>query len=176
MGFGELLLQRPLRKTDGGKLAMLLARHGIDLVVDVGANVGQTGARLRKLGYAGRIVSIEPLQSAHNMLKRNAATDPTWTVLPRMALGATVGTVTMFSAEASDLSSVTAPRGDLTVALPKARTIGTEVVSLERLDGIWPDIAEAAERPMLKLDTQGSELSIIEGAIGCFEEIGRSHV
>ena len=37
------------------QLAALLAFHRIDLVLDVGANEGQYGAMLRRLGYGGRI-------------------------------------------------------------------------------------------------------------------------
>jgi hypothetical protein len=57
--------KKPHKKSDDGKLALILERQDIDLVVDVGANLGQTRDRLRHLGFKGNILSIEPLIEAH---------------------------------------------------------------------------------------------------------------
>ena len=48
----------------------LIQHYGIDLVLDVGANVGQFGQGMRRLDYKGRIVSFEPLTSAFGVLQK----------------------------------------------------------------------------------------------------------
>ena len=57
-------------------LQKALSHFRIDLVLDVGANTGQFGKRLRTLGYAGEIISFEPLADAHALLQAAAAADP----------------------------------------------------------------------------------------------------
>jgi hypothetical protein len=54
-------------------LVRILEHHGITLVLDVGANVGQYATRLRQGGWAGRIVSFEPLPTARAALGRGTA-------------------------------------------------------------------------------------------------------
>src|SRR5437868_4028361 len=78
------------------QLQTMLSWHGINLVFDVGANVGQFGRDLRRhVGYRGRIVSFEPMRSAHEALIRLAARDDAWEVAQRAAIGANCGTITI---------------------------------------------------------------------------------
>src|SRR4051812_18806557 len=77
----------PATSEDAALMASL-ARWHVNLVIDVGANVGQYGLRLRELGYRGRIVSFEPLSQAHEQLKRAARGDERWIIADRMAIGA----------------------------------------------------------------------------------------
>ena len=69
------------------RIKTLLEHHGIDLVLDVGANTGQFGTFLRELGYRGTIASFEPIPSAHDQLVQRSKNDPDWIVFPRMAIG-----------------------------------------------------------------------------------------
>src|SRR5690242_8065586 len=69
----------------------LLATHGIDVVLDVGANIGQYGEELRRLGYRGRIVSFEPMSAAFAELQARAQADGRWQVI-HAGLGAQAGT------------------------------------------------------------------------------------
>ena len=64
----------------------LLRSLGTTLYLDVGANVGQTGRRLRKAGYTGRIVSFEPLAQCFTALSQATQGDPGWQAF-HMALG-----------------------------------------------------------------------------------------
>src|ERR1700722_11845291 len=71
------------QKLRHSKLFSLL---GIDLLVDVGANVGQFATLCRAHGYRGSILSFEPSSAAHRELLKTAAVDPLWAVADRMAL------------------------------------------------------------------------------------------
>tara|TARA_A100001015_G_C14629876_1_gene571253 strand:+ start:394 stop:615 length:222 start_codon:yes stop_codon:yes gene_type:complete len=42
----------------------MISFHNIDTVIDVGANIGQYGQELRRNGFQGKIISIEPLHDA----------------------------------------------------------------------------------------------------------------
>ena len=60
----ELIEKRKLNATLEQHLANVIADRNIDLIVDVGANVGQYAKSLRLHGYGGRIVSFEPIAEA----------------------------------------------------------------------------------------------------------------
>ena len=50
-----------IQTSEAAKMQRLLAYHNIDLVFDVGANIGQYAKLLRELGYSGRIVVLPNL-------------------------------------------------------------------------------------------------------------------
>ena len=61
--FGYELIHRRKSPTLEAHLGLILRQRAIDLVIDVGANAGQFGAGLRRIGYQGRILSFEPVAS-----------------------------------------------------------------------------------------------------------------
>jgi len=67
-----------------------LAVHDVDLVIDVGANIGQYASGLRKRGYLGRIWSFEPIDTAFKQLQSAAKGDDRWMVT-QTAVGAVRG-------------------------------------------------------------------------------------
>ena len=80
-------------------------------MIDVGANLGQYATRLRAAGWAGPILSIEPIPEVHRQLGRAAAADPAWEVAPPLAVGAADGEVALEVSAESDMSSTLAPDG-----------------------------------------------------------------
>jgi FkbM family methyltransferase len=142
----------------------VLERLGIDLVIDVGANLGQYGMDLRAAEYAGRIASVEPSAEQFTRLAARAAADPWWEV-HRMALGAQPGEVTLNVADnQGSASSVLPSRGLEFGTTAQMRYVGTEVVQMETLEDVGPRIAGDARRILLKADVQGLELDVIRGA------------
>lgn len=163
--------RKPHRKSPDGKLAALLDHHEIRTVIDVGANAGQTRDRLRRIGFAGRIVSIEPVSDLQADLARRSTSDPGWDVLPPMALGARNGSADIFISEDDDLSSLRAPLESLVETLPKAAPVDRKRVDMRTLDDLWPDIGGDVAETLLKIDAQGSEAEILRGADNTLAEI-----
>ena len=77
-------LARRLATTEGlrnpdRRRALWMRYHGITLVLDVGANVGQYVERLRRLAqYTDRVVSFEPASDAFTVLINRSEQDALW--------------------------------------------------------------------------------------------------
>ena len=144
---------------------LLLRRLQIDLVLDVGANTGQTGEELFGSGFTGRVVSFEPLAAAHAELVRKAALQPRWTAHPRAAVGAAPGEVTINVAANSVSSSVLPMLQSHLDAAAGSETVGSEAVSVIRLDDVAAGYLQGSKAAMLKIDTQGFEWEVLDGAV-----------
>jgi len=153
------------------QLAAILQRHCINLVVDIGANIGQYGTALRASGYAGRIVSVEPLSAPHAELERAAARDGNWVAAPRVAVGAVPGRLTInVSAEPGMSSALPFTVGAARV-FDGDRTVAQETVSLTTVDALLAEYAAPADRVFVKSDTQGYDLEVLRGAAGSLDRI-----
>lgn len=153
------------------RLQRQLMVHGIDLVVDVGANDGGYGRVLRETGYLGHILSFEPLQIAHKRLSELSAADKRWHIAPRMALGdADCQSEINVSANSTSSSLLPMLSSHLSAA-PQSKYERVESISVRRLDGVdHPSIANAS-RVFVKLDVQGFELAVLQGAAGLLRKI-----
>lgn len=137
--------------------------NGIDLVLDVGANTGQYGQRLRKAGYDGAIVSFEPVTSAFASLARKARRDKHWRA-ERLALGAR-GHVAAIAVSGDPRASSLKRMLDLHQDIaPYFATVGHESVTVKTLDAVWDDCVPDGRTVYLKIDAQGAEHDIIDGA------------
>jgi FkbM family methyltransferase len=129
------------------QLNYALKAHGIDLVLDVGANTGQFASSLRAIGYNGRIVSFEPLSSAHARLSAAAKGASTWIVHERCAIGDRDGETEINVAGNSVSSSVLAMTDKHATAAPGSAYVGRESVQMVRLDSITRPYLRDAARP-----------------------------
>ena len=161
--FGVDLVRHPGAMSILARRLALFRAWGVDLVVDVGANSGQYGQSLRSMGYRGAIVSIEPLPEAYDVLQREASRDGGWRA-ERFALGRSDASAPLYVAANSYSSSLFQATPTHEQAAPDARPVGQVVVTVHRLSDIADDLLGTASRPMLKIDTQGSELDILDGA------------
>lgn len=157
--------------SDEARLRALLAHQAVDLVLDVGANAGQYGALLRKLGYAGRIVSFEPLSAPHAALSAAASGDAAWTVADRMAIGDRDGTIEINVSENSASSSILPMHGRHLAAAPQSQYVSVETVPIRTLASVAGAALADARRPFLKIDTQGYESQVLDGAAAVLPRI-----
>jgi len=145
-------------------LRRMLDRHLIDTVLDVGANEGQYARFLREIGFDGRIISFEPLTSAYQRLLRSAAKDASWIVAPRTALGKEEGEIRLNIASNGASSSLLSMLSAHRTAAPEIDFVSREVVPIARLDCAARDLLGDARNVFLKVDVQGSEFEVLQGA------------
>jgi FkbM family methyltransferase len=142
---------------------VLLRRLGVDLVVDVGANVGQYGQSLRDWGYRGGILSFEPMRDEYTALQRLARADGRWDCV-HSAVGAEAGEQTIHVAANSISSSLLPMLERHVTTAPGSAYVGDQRVPVVRLDEAAAQAVSAARHPFLKVDTQGYEEAVLEGA------------
>ncbi len=150
------------------RLPRLLAQHRIRTVLDVGANDGQYASGLLAGGFAGAVVSFEPLPAAGARRPRPAAGHPRWQVAPRIALSDIEGEADFHEAGNSVSSSLLDMTDVHVEAAPASRIVATTRVQTARLDTVLPRLR--CETPIfLKLDVQGAERMVLDGATEALE-------
>lgn len=146
------------------QLGQSLRVHDIDLILDIGANVGQFAKGLREIGYKGRIVSFEPLVDAHHILSQTARGATGWAVHERCAIGDRIGT-TQINVSANSVSSSVLPMlQSHSEAAPKSVFTRTEETPIQTVDSIADRYMTASNLTLIKIDTQGFEWQVLDGA------------
>jgi FkbM family methyltransferase len=148
-----------------------MRQRGVVDVLDIGANVGQFGEALRRAGVRGRIVSVEPLNEAFEQLSARAGRDPNWTV-ERAAVSASAGTVTINVSDNSVSSSVLPMLEEHVRAAPSSRYVRAEEVAATTVDELVQRHGLTPTSTLLKIDVQGHELSVLEGAAKTLSQFG----
>jgi len=154
---------RRLANTLGSVRMRLVDDLAVDLVLDVGGNVGSYARQLRSGGYAGPIVSFEPMADAFEALSAMAATDGAH-VCYRLALGAEAAERSLHVARMRAASSLLLPSEAMSRCEPGLVPVAEETVSVIRLDDLDDRHIAQAERILLKIDVQGTELDVLAGA------------
>jgi FkbM family methyltransferase len=133
-------------------------------MLDVGANTGQFARALRGAGYAGSIISFEPLSDAHARLTLSSQDDPLWTIAARTALASQKGEAQINVARNSQSSSMLRMLERHIAADPTSAYVRQETVPVTTLDSFidsMPTLADSAFG--LKVDTQGYEAEVLKG-------------
>lgn len=142
-------------------LGDFLNSRKITTVLDVGANKGEFGKSIRDDGFLGRIVSFEPVSLTFAKLQSTIGGDDKWTAR-NFALGDKATRASINVSKDDHLSSFFgATELGLRTGL-ELETSHTELVDVKTLDEIFVEFER--ERVFLKIDTQGFEKPVLEGA------------
>ncbi len=139
-------------------------QHGINIVIDAGANEGQFAQQLREF-YPGKIFSFEPVSSTFEKLAAAAAADPNWYVY-KLALGSEATTQTINISDATVFSSLLKTNDYCAEQFgERAQGKREEVVAIQRLDALLAEITAGVDQPriFLKMDTQGFDTEVFKG-------------
>ena len=130
----------------------LAGDHPINLILDVGANEGQSALRFLSDFPAARIHCFEPVPSTFGLLESHTKSNPRVQRHP-YALGQTPGTVQINLHDSSGSNSIKANQ----VA---GRTVNIDV---KRLDNVLTQL-KTGKVDLLKIDVEGFELEVLVGA------------
>jgi FkbM family methyltransferase len=142
------------------------ARHGVedvldiaewiaptDVILDVGANDGESAIKFRAAFPSARIISFEPIASTFEDLKKNTRGRGIET--HKLALGAATKSETMYVTRFSVTNSLVRP--------PDDQLVGVEQVDVVTLDDFVRD-QKIRNIGLLKIDAEGFDLEVIKGA------------
>ncbi len=170
LSFAGLKISRITRcETDTEFLVRVCGAAQVDCILDIGANVGQTGIELRSRGYTGRIVSFEPQIDVFRSLQRTAAEDSLWECRNE-GLGAQDQTIEMELSAFSPSSSMLKMESKHVELWPMSSPIGRALVPVRTLDGLADELNLSRASICMKLDVQGFESSVLKGAAGVLKE------
>jgi len=156
--------------SDIGRRILLMKKNDINKIIDIGANIGQYALEVRRDGFKGGIVSFEPLAEAFSKLKDYAKNDKNWQVY-NCALGNEDGHTFINVAGNSVSSSINNMQDTHLKAAPDSAYTGKEEISINKLDTVFGNFYSEDDRIMLKIDTQGFEKNIIDGAEKFLEKV-----
>ena len=162
---GLIILRRNINNDPDLQIDRIIANRGISSIVDIGANEGQFAKRFINNQKIKKIISFEPLDHAYRSLKRSSATHPNW-VIKNLALGNEQGQSHINISKNSVSSSLRRLTEIHTRAAPNSQNIDTEEVEVTTLDKYFSNSENMplTQRILLKIDTQGFEREVLEGA------------
>lgn len=143
---------------------MLCHEMGITHVIDIGANTGQFAESLYDFGYTGKVISFEPVKKAYEELKKRSAKYDQWQVAERCAIGNFDGEIMMNISDDSVFSSILDIKKSYVSHNMKSKIVRQENVPIHCLDSIIHQYIQENATFLLKIDTQGFEKEVLDGA------------
>ena len=145
-------------------LAELLRLYRVETIFDVGANIGASGRYFRNLGFKGKIVSYEPVAQYYKLLTHEAAGDSLWTC-ENVALAEVESEQEInVSGGFGTASSFLKKTGQTWESARELEYVGRELVRVTTIDRAALEHYPQGDRLFLKLDVQGYERKVLEGA------------
>ena len=140
----------------------LFTHCGIDMILDVGANTGQTYDSFRWAGFDGPICSFEPNPEIFQQLQNQKGYR--WQRLP-YALSSQSGQAKFHLTNSHNSNSLQSP------LVTNLKVVGEITVQTRRLDELWQEQKFSARRVFLKIDAEGHDMEVIKGATGVLDRV-----
>lgn len=170
MSIFEKLKYKVYLKRDLKRRLKLIRMCNINTLIDVGANKGQYANKMRNMGYKGKIVSFEPVLHAFSELEKRALKDKSWTI-NNFALGDEDTTSLINVSGVSDNSSFLRMRSIHSDSAEDLKYVSQQEIEIKKLDSIFSSIVGKDDNILMKIDTQGFEKNVIDGASNSLEDI-----
>lgn len=140
-----------------------IQNYQVDLVLDVGANVGQFAQDLILSGYKHRIMSFEPISSQFDLLQHNARKRKHWETF-NLAFGDKNSEENIFVSGNSGLSSSFLRMNETHLNnFPSSKIVGTEKVKITTINDFLINSNLKPQKCLLKIDVQGFESKVLSG-------------
>jgi FkbM family methyltransferase len=144
----------------------------IKYAIDVGANTGQFAESLFDFNFKGTVISFEPVSSCYKVLKKRSKKYPRLIVPDRCAIGNIDQSIEINVTDDTVFSSILKIKDSHSSVHSKSRIVKKETVKMYRLDSIIDKYIDKNETSiLLKIDTQGFEKEVLEGAKETIERI-----
>lgn len=146
----------------------------VDCVFDVGAHKGAYAHWLRdEVGFKGHIVSFEPIPRRVADLRRLADADPLWHIMP-VALSRELGTAEFHVMASDAFSSFLKPDTSQPERYEESNKVSETIqVTVRTVADSWKELSARLQvsRLYLKMDTQGFDLEVFDGAAPVLDAI-----
>jgi len=147
----------------------VLASLNPDLVIDIGANRGQFALAALKVLPNANVTCFEPLNSAFAVLSSLFRWNDR-VLIHKTAIGDLDSEIAINISNREDSSSLLSIGNLQTETFPGTHSLGTEVVSVSRLSNFVSQEV-LAKTTLLKIDVQGFELQVLQGAAELLDKI-----
>lgn len=153
------------------RLTQSFKKKKINFVFDIGANEGQFVKELRYYGYKDEVISFEPLKDAHKKLLKESQNDYKWHVYEPIAIG-NKNTKNKINISKNSVSSSILNINQAHIDnAPESVFIGQQIINEKKLEDIFYEIDIKDKKLFLKIDAQGYEYQILEGASKILNQI-----
>ena len=148
----------------------LLEHHKVSKVLDIGANSGQYAIELFDIGYSGSIISFEPVKPVFNILNKKVTKNKKWTAF-NFGLGNKDEKLSINISENTYSSSILDIMPSHLKGAPESKYIDKEIIQIKTLDSIYDEIVKLNDIVFLKIDVQGFEKNVLDGATKSLQKI-----
>jgi FkbM family methyltransferase len=153
------------------RYSKIIQTYNINVVFDIGANIGQFGLELLQDNFNGKIISFEPTIDAHFKLEKLSRKYSNWIVHERVAIGERCGTVKInVAGNFAESSSILHMKSAHEESAPDSKYVSKEDVKLITLDSVFNNYVMTNDEILIKIDVQGYEEQVLIGAINSIKK------